>query len=161
MGLTAFEAAVALAKCCVGSGVLALPSAVQRGGLVFSPLALIGMASWNYVAVDMMVVCKQIVASRKLPPGVNSALASYSVSSSQMSLLAADATARPARSATIRSARMAPMGCPALDAGRGTGRCCRGKPLEIEVTQPFLPELERLRQGAGNLCQSCRSRSCY
>jgi amino acid permease len=73
VGLTAFEAAVALAKCCVGSGVLALPSAVQRGGLVFSPLALIGMASWNYVAVDMMVVCKQIVASRKLPPGVNSA----------------------------------------------------------------------------------------
>jgi amino acid permease len=71
-GMSAFEAAVSLTKVCVGSGVLALPAAVQRGGLIFSPLALLGIALWNGIAVDMMIECKRLTSGRMMPPGVNS-----------------------------------------------------------------------------------------
>ena len=70
--MTVFEASVSLAKVCVGSGILALPIAVERGGLIFSPICLCGIAYWNALAVDMMLDCKQVCVKRSSPPGVNS-----------------------------------------------------------------------------------------
>ena len=50
-----------LSKLCIGSGILALPFAISKGGLVLSPIFLGLIAVLNGVSCDMMVDCKNAV----------------------------------------------------------------------------------------------------
>jgi amino acid permease len=45
-----FGAAINLSKLAIGTGVLALPYATSRGGLLFGPVCLALIALWNGVA---------------------------------------------------------------------------------------------------------------
>lgn len=52
---------------CVGSGVLALPYATARGGLLFGPVAIAVIAVWNAIACSMMIECKQAAKDSAFP----------------------------------------------------------------------------------------------
>ena len=58
---TVMEATVNLTKLCIGSGILALPFAVEKGGLILSPIFLALIAWWNFVSCEQMMACKQYV----------------------------------------------------------------------------------------------------
>lgn len=68
-GSSTFEAAVNLAKLCIGSGVLALPYASWKGGLLFSPIGIAVIAFWNYIACSQMIRCKRACSKYTLWPG--------------------------------------------------------------------------------------------
>lgn len=50
-----------LMKVCMGTGMLALPYAVARGGLVVSGLGLVLMAAWNAKSVQQLLACREAV----------------------------------------------------------------------------------------------------
>lgn len=43
---------------CLGAGILALPIAIARGGLLFGPIAMAGIAIWNSVSCALLIECK-------------------------------------------------------------------------------------------------------
>lgn len=61
------DAAINLTKVCIGSGILALPYAVSRGGLLFSPLFLIFLAYLNHSSCEKMIQCKNLTLSSNVP----------------------------------------------------------------------------------------------
>lgn len=58
-------ASINLSKLCIGTGLLALPLATYRGGLIFSPLGIAVIAVWNGIACDMMIRCKQATSGEQ------------------------------------------------------------------------------------------------
>jgi solute carrier family 36 (proton-coupled amino acid transporter) len=71
-GSSTFGAVINIAKLSIGNGILALPFATSRGGLVFSPLAIALIAGWNVVSCFMMIQCKQVLAHKTFPPEISS-----------------------------------------------------------------------------------------
>ena len=69
-GVGVVAAASNLAKICVGSGVMSLPGAVARGGLIFSPLITVLIGLWNLVSVQMIMKCKHLTDSVSVPDNV-------------------------------------------------------------------------------------------
>ena len=69
---TISSAAINLAKVCVGSGVLALPYAFFRGGLIFGPIVMTGIALLNFIGVMMMMECKKETENHIVPPSISS-----------------------------------------------------------------------------------------
>ncbi len=69
---TVVDATVNLVKLCIGSGVLALPYAVDKGGLILSPIFIGLVAWWNYVSCEQMMDCKAAVVGVLCPRQVNS-----------------------------------------------------------------------------------------
>jgi len=68
-----FDATVNLVKLCVGTGVLALPFAIAKGGLIFGPLAIAFIAAWNSISCSQMIECKYACKERRdIPQHVNS-----------------------------------------------------------------------------------------
>ena len=61
---TTLAAAINLTKLCVGSGILALPFATTKGGLLFSPIGIAVVALWNGIACNMIMRCKRAVEGR-------------------------------------------------------------------------------------------------
>lgn len=61
---------------CIGAGVLALPYATSRGGLLFSPLVIGLVAAWNAIACRLMIECKRATVGMPVPEGISS---TYSV----------------------------------------------------------------------------------
>lgn len=61
-----------IAQLCIGAGALALPYAVYRGGLLFSPLFLGVVAVWNAIACSMIIKCKHVCKGKVSPPSVTS-----------------------------------------------------------------------------------------
>lgn len=61
---------------CIGAGVLALPYATSRGGLLFSPLVIGLVAAWNAIACRLMIECKRATVGMPVPDGISS---TYSV----------------------------------------------------------------------------------
>lgn len=57
---------------CIGSGLLALPHATSRGGLVFAPIMTGIIAIWNAIAVAMMIRCKHFTENYSYPSGISS-----------------------------------------------------------------------------------------
>lgn len=76
VGSSAFEAAINLSKLCIGSGILALPFAAERGGVLTMPflIALVGL--WNVGACQLMISCKRACTNSgdiyRTPPEVTS-----------------------------------------------------------------------------------------
>lgn len=67
-----FGATVAtLAKVCMGTGMLALPYAVLRGGLVVTAVGIALMAAWNYKAVRQLLECRDAVEELVEAEGVD------------------------------------------------------------------------------------------
>ena len=66
------EAAVNLTKLCIGSGILALPYAVQKGGLLLSPIFLALIAWWNYFSCIQMIECKHACVDKFVPSSISS-----------------------------------------------------------------------------------------
>ena len=58
-GSTTYEAAINLSKLCVGSGILALPFAVDKGGLLLSPFLIACVGFWNGLSCDLMIASKR------------------------------------------------------------------------------------------------------
>lgn len=71
-GSSTLGAVINIAKLSIGNGILALPFATSRGGLVFSPIAIALIAAWNVVSCFMMIQCKQAVSHRTFPPEISS-----------------------------------------------------------------------------------------
>lgn len=75
-GSSAWEAAINLSKLCIGSGILALPFAAERGGLLMMPLLIASVGLWNVGACQLMIACKRACTSRGIifttPPEVTS-----------------------------------------------------------------------------------------
>jgi solute carrier family 36 (proton-coupled amino acid transporter) len=57
---------------CIGAGVLALPYAIEKGGLLVGPIAIAAVAAWNAVACRMMIECKNATAHLPVPRGMSS-----------------------------------------------------------------------------------------
>jgi amino acid permease len=57
---------------CVGAGILALPHATRRGGLLFSPIVIGVIAAWNWVASVLLMECKAATASILWPAHLSS-----------------------------------------------------------------------------------------
>ena len=66
------DASINLIKLCLGSGVLALPYAVNKGGLILSPIFIGLVAWWNYVSCEQMMDCKRAAACSYVPSQVSS-----------------------------------------------------------------------------------------
>lgn len=75
-GSSAFEAAINLSKLCIGSGILALPFAAERGGLLTMPLLIAFVGLWNIGSCQLMISCKRACTSNGVmyatPPEVTS-----------------------------------------------------------------------------------------
>jgi len=71
-GSSLSEATVNLTKLCIGSGVMALPYAVQKGGLILSPIFLAVIAWWNYFSCIQMMNCKKACREISIPPEISS-----------------------------------------------------------------------------------------
>eukprot|EP01032_Pedospumella_encystans_P017187 gene17187-19595_t len=71
-GSTSFNAAVNLAKYCIGAGVLALPYATAKGGLIFSPIMIAVIATWNFIASSLLMECKAVCTNVAFPPHLSS-----------------------------------------------------------------------------------------
>jgi amino acid permease len=67
-----FGAAINLSKLAIGTGVLALPYATSRGGLLFGPICLALIAIWNGIACRLMIECKRYCQGMILPRGISS-----------------------------------------------------------------------------------------
>lgn len=67
-----FGAAINLAKLCIGTGVLALPYATSRGGLLFGPLVIALVAAWNGIACRLMIECKNYCKDMTVPRTIGS-----------------------------------------------------------------------------------------
>jgi proton-coupled amino acid transporter len=65
-------AATNLAKLCIGSGILALPFAVTKGGLLFSPLCIAVIAVWNGMSCRYMIECKYASEHKSFPDNLSS-----------------------------------------------------------------------------------------
>ena len=63
-GSSVFEAATNLSKLCIGSGILALPFAAERGGLILTPVLVASIGLWNGVSCDLMMQCKNEMIRR-------------------------------------------------------------------------------------------------
>ena len=57
---------VNLAKLCIGVGILALPSSMYEGGIVFAPLGIGVIAIWNGIACNMILQCKEYCTGIRL-----------------------------------------------------------------------------------------------
>lgn len=67
-----FVATVAtVMKVCMGTGMLALPYAVARGGLAVSILGIALMGAWNYMAVKKLLECRDAVEEQVEAEGVD------------------------------------------------------------------------------------------
>lgn len=66
IGSSTLGASLNLAKLCIGSGILALPFATAKGGLLVSPLIMATIAVWNGWACSLMMECKNAVVDRSL-----------------------------------------------------------------------------------------------
>jgi len=64
-GATVKQSALNIAKCCMGTGTLALPYAASQGGLLFNILGLAGISLWCVYSVDRLIKCSDIVASKE------------------------------------------------------------------------------------------------
>lgn len=71
-GSSAFGAAVNIAKLSIGNGILALPYATSRGGLLFSPIAIAVIAMWNILSCFMMIDCKRAIINHRFPIAISS-----------------------------------------------------------------------------------------
>lgn len=71
-GSSFFGAAVNIAKLSIGNGILALPYATSRGGLLFSPFAISMIAIWNVLSCFMMIDCKREIANFRFPSEISS-----------------------------------------------------------------------------------------
>ena len=56
----------------IGNGILALPFAFMKGGLLFSPIGIVCVAVWNVVSCFMMISCKKACDDFIYPRGVSS-----------------------------------------------------------------------------------------
>ena len=61
-----------MCQLCIGVGVLALPYATSVGGLLFAPLVIAVVASWNAVACSKMVECKDACNGMDFPAHLSS-----------------------------------------------------------------------------------------
>jgi len=71
-GSSVQDATINLTKLCIGSGIMALPYAVQKGGLVLSPIFLAIIAWWNYFSCIQMMACKKACRQISIPPEISS-----------------------------------------------------------------------------------------
>mmetsp|Transcript_2876 Transcript_2876/g.4376 ORF Transcript_2876/g.4376 Transcript_2876/m.4376 type:complete len:499 (+) Transcript_2876:60-1556(+) len=71
-GNSVFWAAVNLSKLSIGNGILALPYAAYKGGLLFSPMGIICIAVWNVMSCFLMISCKRHCEGTHYPKGVSS-----------------------------------------------------------------------------------------
>jgi proton-coupled amino acid transporter len=71
-GSTAMAAAINLAKLCIGTGILALPYATLKGGLLFAPIGIAFIALWNWIGCRQMIECKYASAFKAAPDGLSS-----------------------------------------------------------------------------------------
>jgi proton-coupled amino acid transporter len=67
-----WEAAINLSKLCVGSGILALPFAAEKGGLLMLPVLIAISGLWNGLACELMINCKRACRLDTAPVGVTS-----------------------------------------------------------------------------------------
>ncbi len=63
-GSSTFEASINLSKLCIGSGILALPFAVDKGGLILTPVLIALVGWWNGVSCDLMIQSKNEMVRR-------------------------------------------------------------------------------------------------
>ena len=86
-GSSAFEAAINLSKLCIGSGILALPFAAERGGLLTMPLVIALVGLWNIGSCQLMISCKRACTSNGVmyatPPEVTSGQSGRTLPSSE------------------------------------------------------------------------------
>lgn len=73
-GSSTWSATVNLSKLCIGSGILALPYAAQKGGLLFTPVIIGVIAYWNMIACEQIIECKNLSQQMNytIPNEVNS-----------------------------------------------------------------------------------------
>lgn len=73
-GSSTWSATVNLSKLCIGSGILALPYAAQKGGLLFTPAIIGVIAYWNTIACEQIIECKNLSQQMNytIPNEVNS-----------------------------------------------------------------------------------------
>ncbi len=62
------EASINMSKLCIGSGILALPYAISKGGLILSPIFIGFIAMLNGISCDMMIECKNAVRAQFYVP---------------------------------------------------------------------------------------------
>lgn len=75
-----FNHLVNLAKLCIGVGILALPSSMYEGGIIFAPLGIGIIAIWNGIACNMILQCKEYCHGEVYPIGLSSTYSQISYS---------------------------------------------------------------------------------
>lgn len=71
-GSSYISASVNLAKLCIGTGILALPFATVKGGIIASPLGIALIALWNGVSCNQMIECKNACEFKHAPDMLSS-----------------------------------------------------------------------------------------
>jgi len=71
-GATYVGAAINLAKLCIGTGILALPFATLKGGLLMTPVGIFFIAGWNWLGCRQMIECKYASMHKTAPEGLSS-----------------------------------------------------------------------------------------
>ena len=71
-GASYLSAVVNLAKLCIGTGILALPFATLKGGLLFAPLGIGIIAFWNWISCRSMISAKYASLHKPSPDGLSS-----------------------------------------------------------------------------------------
>lgn len=69
---TVLGASANLAKLCIGAGIMALPRATTRGGVIFAPVCLALLAYWNKLASVMLIRCHEFTKHSERPAGLSS-----------------------------------------------------------------------------------------
>jgi len=79
-GMSDISAIINLTKLCIGVGILALPSSMLEGGLIFAPLGIGLIAMWNGLSCRMILRCKDACIGEVYPIGLSSTYSRISFS---------------------------------------------------------------------------------
>ena len=91
---TSWQTALNVAKCCMGTGTLALPYAASQGGYVLSSIGFILMGLWNLYCVDRMIQCGDLLLAIMDQQQQTNAHKIIRKSSSEDSMIPSDTTLR-------------------------------------------------------------------